>query len=243
MASTSETGHAKNVANFQDLIEFVIGFGPTYNPAKDTLKLPQLLALKASADAALEEVITKNTHFNNKVNDRMIAFSDVRTLATRLINALQSSEASKETIANARFFIRKMQGKRASAGQTPNQPDAPVPNTISSSQQSYDQLIQHLAGLRSVLNTEPSYAPNETDLTDAAIEAKINDLQTKNTAVATAYTAVSNTRIARNQTLYADNNGLVAIAIGARNYIKSIYGANSPQYALVRNIKFRTNLD
>ena len=31
MASTSETGHAKNVANFQDLIEFVTGYGATYN--------------------------------------------------------------------------------------------------------------------------------------------------------------------------------------------------------------------
>ena len=27
MASTSEKGHAKNVANFQDLIEFVTGYG------------------------------------------------------------------------------------------------------------------------------------------------------------------------------------------------------------------------
>ncbi len=29
MASTSETGHAKNVANLQDLISFVTGYGVT----------------------------------------------------------------------------------------------------------------------------------------------------------------------------------------------------------------------
>ncbi|UCA57244.1 MULTISPECIES: hypothetical protein [Aequorivita] len=29
MASNSEVGHAKNVANFQDLIAFVEGYGPT----------------------------------------------------------------------------------------------------------------------------------------------------------------------------------------------------------------------
>jgi hypothetical protein len=39
MASTSETGHAKNVANFQDLIAFVKGYGTTYNPSKSALKL------------------------------------------------------------------------------------------------------------------------------------------------------------------------------------------------------------
>jgi hypothetical protein len=43
MASTSETGHAKNVANFQDLISFVTSYGATYNPSKNGLKLPQLI--------------------------------------------------------------------------------------------------------------------------------------------------------------------------------------------------------
>ena len=35
MPSTSETGHAKNVANFEDLISFCNGYGATYNPSKD----------------------------------------------------------------------------------------------------------------------------------------------------------------------------------------------------------------
>lgn len=71
MASTSETGHAKNVANFQDLIEFVTAYGATYNPTKNSLKLPQLIALKTAADSNLADVITKNTAFNNKVNERL----------------------------------------------------------------------------------------------------------------------------------------------------------------------------
>lgn len=39
MPSTSETGHAKNIANFQDLIAFVTEHGATYNPSKAGLKL------------------------------------------------------------------------------------------------------------------------------------------------------------------------------------------------------------
>ena len=70
MASTSETGHAKNVTNFQDLIEFVTGYGATYNPSKNSLKLPQLISLKASAEGNLADVISKNTNYNNKVNER-----------------------------------------------------------------------------------------------------------------------------------------------------------------------------
>ena len=112
MASTSEKGHAKNVANFQDLIEFVTGYGATYNPSKNSLKLPQLIALKASADANLVDVIAKNTNYNNKVNERIVAFSGLKSFSTRLVNALQTTDATAETIGNAKTFNRKMQGKK-----------------------------------------------------------------------------------------------------------------------------------
>ena len=238
MASTSETGHAKNVANFQDLIEFVTGYGATYNPSKNSLKLPQLVALKATAETKLTDVISKNTAYNNKVNERMVAFSNLKSLSTRLVNALQTTDATTQTINDAKTFNRKMQGKKASASQTPTDPNAPAPKTISTSQQSYDQLIQHLAGLKSVLEEESSYTPNETDLQVATIDAKIADLTAKNTAVSTAYTNISNSRISRNETLYTSDNGIFETASEVKKYIKSVFGASSPQYNQVSGIKF-----
>ena len=239
MPSTSEVGHAKNVANFQDLIEFVTGYGATYNPSKNSLKLPQLIALKASADATLADVITKNTNYNNKVNERITAFSGLKSLSTRLVNALQTTDATTETIGNAKTFNRKMQGKKASSSQTPTDPNTPAPTTISTSQQSYDQLIQHLAGLTSVLEAETSYTPNETDLQVATLQTKIADLTTKNTAVATAYASISNSRIERNETLYSSSTGLVETANEVKKYIKSVFGASSPQFAQVKGIQFK----
>ena len=238
MASTSEVGHAKNVANFQDLIEFVIGYGATYNPSKNSLKLPQLIALKDNAQAKLNDVITKNTIYNNKVNERMVAFSNLKSFSTRLVNALQTTDATNETINNAKTFNRKMQGKKASTTQASTDPNAPAPATISTSQQSYDQLIQHLAGLKSVLETEPSYTPNEVELQIATIDSKIADLSAKNTAVATAYTNISNSRISRNETLYTSENGIYETASEVKKYIKSVFGASSPQYNQVSGIKF-----
>ena len=238
MASTSEVGHAKNVANFQDLIEFVIGYGATYNPSKNSLKLPQLIALKDNAQSKLNDVITKNTIYNNKVNERMVAFGNLKSFSTRLVNALQTTDATNETINNAKTFNRKMQGKKASTTQTPTDPNAPAPATISTSQQSYDQLIQHLAGLKSVLETEPSYTPNEVELQIATIDSKIADLSVKNTAVATAYTNISNSRISRNETLYTSENGIYETASEVKKYIKSVFGASSPQYNQVSGIKF-----
>ena len=239
MASTSETGHAKNVANFQDLIAFVTGYGATYNPSKNALKLPQLNALLTTSQTKLADVITKNTAYNNSVNDRMLAFDGLKALSTRLVNALETTDAPKEKVSDAKGFNRKLQGKRASTPATPTDPNTPAPATISASQQSYDQQIQHFAGLISVLESETGYTPNETELQIATLTAKQADLVAKNNAVSIAYTGISNSRINRNKTLYDDTAGLVSVAIEVKKYIKSVFGASSPEFAQVKGIEFK----
>lgn len=239
MASTYETGHAKNIANFQHLIAFVSAYGATYNPSKEALKIPQLNTIATTAETKLAEVITKNTAYNNAVNDRMITFSGLKALSTRLVNALETTNAPKEKISDAKGFNRKMQGKRASAIQTPTDPNAPVPKTISSAQLSYDQLIQHFAALVAVLQSETSYLPNENDLNLIALATKQADLVAKNNAVTTAYINVNNSRIARDKTLYNPTTGLVDTALEVKKYVKSVFGSTSPEYAQVNGIPFR----
>ena len=239
MATFSEIGHAKNIANFQDLIAFVESYGSIYNPSKNALKLPQLNALVTMSQTHLEEVITKNTIYNNAVNERIIEFANLKGLSTRIINALETTDATKEKVNNAKTFNRKLQGKRASQTTTAADPNAPAPNTISASQQSYDQQIQHLTGLIAVLQTEASYTPNETDLTIASLSAKQANLNAKNNAVSVAYANVSNSRITRNNTLYNNETSLVQTATEVKKYIKSIFGATSQEYAQVKGIQFK----
>jgi hypothetical protein len=239
MASTSEVGHAKNAANFQDLIAFCNGYGTTYNPSKDSLKLTQLNTLLTTAQGNLTNVTAKNTEYNSAVNERVEAFSDLRPLSTRLVNALDVTDATKERIDDAKGFNRKIQGQRASKKEEPVDPNQPAPKTISSSQQSYDQLIQHFDGMISVLESEPSYTPNEDDLKITTLQAKAQDLKDKNEQVAVAYTAVSNARIERNKTLYKDDSGLVDTAGEVKKYVKSVYGATSPEFGQIKGIKFK----
>ena len=54
MASTEETGHAKNAATFEDLISFCTGYGAKYNPSKAALKLPVLNTQFTNAGATLQ---------------------------------------------------------------------------------------------------------------------------------------------------------------------------------------------
>jgi len=53
---TTETGHAKNVSNFEELTNFVTAYGTTYNPSKTSIKLPALQTLATNAKKAISEL-------------------------------------------------------------------------------------------------------------------------------------------------------------------------------------------
>ena len=231
MPSTSETGHAKNVANFEDFISFVTAYGATYNPSKASIKLANLNAIFTQAKADITNVMNKTVVFNNTSNVRATLFEPLQKLSTRLVQALSSTDATSELIKDAKSVNRKLQGKRAKATETPTDPNAPAPNTISASQQSYDQLIEQL-------KSEPTYTPNETDLKITTLTAQLTALKTANTNVTNAYTAISNARIARDKTLYKEKTGMYDVTLDVKNYVKSLYGISSPEFKQLRKIKF-----
>lgn len=239
MSSTIETGHAKNVANFHDLIAFCIGYGGAYNPSRPDLRVGDLQTLETNGLSTLADVIVKKTAYNNTVNVRMDAFRGIKALCTRLINALQATSATNELVKDAKTYNKKLQGVRAGKIETPTDPNAPVPVHISTSQQSYDQLIQHLSGLIEVLQSEPSYNPNEPELQIPQLIAYRNDLVNRTNDVSTSHTDVSNSRINRDAILYRDPTGLIYIAQDVKMYIKSVFGASSDQYRQVKGIPFR----
>lgn len=243
MASNSETGNAKNVANFEDLISFCTGYGAAYNPVKASIKLAALGTLRTTAQGTLVTVTSTSTGFINATNARVIAFDPLKPLSTRIVNALSATDATPEMIEDAKTINRKIQGSRKGGSNTPTPPPAegetpPEDNQISVSQQSYDNLIENFEKLVDLVKSEPTYTPNEVELKIVTLTALALDLRAKNTAVITATTDLSNARIARNKTLYQDKTGLVDIAGEVKKYVKSVFGATSPEYKQISKIKF-----
>lgn len=238
MSTYNETGHAINVANLKRLIAFVNGYGAVYMPTKVSLTLAKLEILNTAAVASLGSVVVNNTAFNEVVNERMAAFKKLSSLSTRLVNALEVTDASAETIKNAKFFKRKLIGQRASGVQ-----QVPVgtlaPNTISASQQSYTQRVQHLTGLVEILTQEPSYAPNEVELSLVELESYMVVLNNMNSKVAEKYADVNNSRLERNRVLYDNDDALVKTALEVKKYIKSLFGAKSSEFGQVSGIYFK----
>jgi hypothetical protein len=238
MASTTETGHAKNVATFEDLISYCTGYGATYNPSKAALKIPALTTQFTGANAALQAVKVAKTAFDNTTNAREIAFKPMKTLSTKIVSALAATEASKQTLDDVKSINLKIQGRRAKAVKKSDAEGAEPVNTASTSQQSYDKMIDHFTQLIATLTAEPKYLPNENELKLTALNTMLTDLKAKNTAVINATTAVSNARINRDRAIYAEEAGMIDTAQDVKMYVKSVFGASSPQYKQVSKLRF-----
>jgi len=242
MASTTETGHAKNAATFEDLISFCTGYGATYNPSKAALKLPALATQLTGANAALQAVKVAKTAYDNATNARELAFKPLKPLATKVVNGLAATEAAAQTVDDVKTTNNKIQGKRAKAVEKPDAKalaaGAEPVKTASTSQQSFDKLIDHFAQLIATLTAEPKYLPNENELKVATLNTLLTDLRAKNTAVISATTALSNARIARDKALYGETTGILDVAQDVKQYVKSLFGASSPQYKQVSGLKF-----
>jgi len=236
MASTSETGHAINVANFEDIISFCTGYGTAYNPVQNAIKLPELNKLLTNANAALKTVNDELAKFIVATNERQLVFEPLNKLTTRLIAALDASGPTDKIVADARTIGRKITGARKTKKiLLPNPGD---PKNISASQQSYDARLENFRKIKELLEEEPLYNPNETDLKITTLTTQITDLETKNTAVVNTTTDLSNARIARDHILYDKNTGLYDIQYEVKKYVKSVFGASGPEYAQIKGIKF-----
>ena len=243
MASTSELGNNRNAINFDTLIINCTSFGTAYNPSKASLKITALQAQSTLAKNSITAINSLTPAYKNAVSARVSAFKTFDKLITRVNNALKASDTSQQVDESAQTIIRKLQGRRATPKKTEEQKkvasEAGVEIVeISTSQMSYDSRLDNLDKLIKLLASVPQYAPNEADLKVTALTALYNDLKAKNLAVINTEVPINNARIARNDIMYKENVGLVDIALDIKTYIKSVYGATSPQFKQISGLKF-----
>lgn len=239
--STSETGHAKNVANFEKLIAYINGFGAIYNPVNNALKVENLQTLYNQSDADVKQVNHLVPPWSVAVGERKMEFDPLNKYVTRLTNAAKAIGIADEVVANIMTVKRKLEGRGSSESGTSAIPDSEsIENKkISTSQQSYDSKLNNFNKMLEILSNLPEYVPNEAELQIDVANTYYERLHTKNRGVLNTAVPLVNARIARDKTLYTDNTGLCDIAMDAKNYIKSLFGADSPEFKAVNKISFK----
>jgi len=256
--SKFETGHAKNVANFEDLIARCISYGAEYNPSRPELQLSSLQQLHQEAQLILSQLTEREIAAQNVTNNRSAVFKTLSPLVTKIINALVASGATAKTIEDARAIQRKINGTRAgkktknddasangvqpegTASEQPDSATAAAPRQISTSRQSYDLKVEHFARLVMLLQSTINYAPNEMELQLTTLQSFLQNLRFINSSVTTTETELETIRIQRTSVFYDLTNGLCARAQQVKSYVKSLFGNSSPKYKQISNINFRS---
>ncbi len=203
----------------------------------ESLTVESLQTLYTTASAKLTEVEDKRVANKNAIAARQATFENLKPTCTRIINFLQILGLEEGVLKQAKSINRRIQGGQKKPV-TPPDPSGETVNNISTSRQSYTQICENFGILLQLLATIPTYTPNENDL-------KLTSLTTYHTSVMSSTQAVDQTEaelnaklIERDNILYADGTGLYTIAQNVKKYVKSLYGATSPEYANVSGIEF-----
>ncbi len=255
--SRSETGHVKNLMNFEDLLVRFNALGPRYTPSRPELQLGHLQQVQQEAQMVFDRLTMALTLNDTATNTRFDLFELLRPLATRIVNNLIASGVSAKTLEDARGFQRKIQGTRLSKKET-DAPPAPMETsaaetaangtengetaadkTRSGSRLSYDLKIDHLAKLVSLTQNEPMYQPHEPDLQIGALQNFLQQLRTANTNKTYAEAELEAARSERQRVFYHPETGMVPLAMQAKAYVKAALGTTSEDCKYIQRIKFR----
>ena len=244
MSKTSETGHAKNVASFEELINHALSYKEAYNPSRDAIKVEALQTLLSNAKNCMTDVNNALSPYKMAAAERETTFKPLNPLVTRLINSLKATETTSQMDETAKSLARKITGKRATSiketvptvAGTSTEADT---KHIYSAQTSYDNQLDNFDKLVIHLQNIPQFTPNEPELQPQTLKAYQEEMNTKNNQAKLTDIALSNARIARNKVLYAPLTGLNDIASDVKTYIKSVFGATSPEYKQVSKIEFK----
>lgn len=244
MSKAIETGHAKNVANFETMLTFISGYGAAYNPSYEAIQLINLESKAIESKGAMENVNRLFANYTISTGQRELAFEPLSKLSTRIFNAIKASGVSKQEISNVETNHRKLQGRRASAKLTEAELESLAAageqvHQVSASQLGFDNRLNTLDKQIKLLSSIPNYAPNEAELQLNSLINLLTNLQEKNRITIAHSVALSNGRMDRNTIMYHPETGMVALAINAKNYVKSIFGLSKP-YKQIAGINFKS---
>ena len=239
MASTSEKGHAKNIANANLLNTYIVQLGVIYNPSNPKLLLTNLQTIYTTSFSQQEAVNNAVAPYSIAVDNREMLFAPVSKRVTKLRKVYKSTDGvTQAQLEDFMTIARKLKGIR----KTNNEPTTNTneeQNHHSTSQMSYDQRTNNYDLLISLFQNTPNYAPNETEYQVTTLQAEKTQMLLATQGVADTFIPLNNARSIRNNTMYNSQDNLVDTFNKAKDYLFTILDSSSVQYKAIAKIKFK----
>ena len=235
MASSNETGHNKNVANFSSAIQILEEMGDLYNPSNENLKLTALDPITTDLSGVITILNQKIPVYKNAVADREIEIAPLGKITTQALNFAKSTAITVTDKENLQSQAKKIRGD---VKPKVVNPDTAEGDAISTSQMSYDSRIANLDTYTSQLASHPEYIPNETAIQIVSLRAYHQRLKTLSTTVNSAGNALITARKKRNEILYSNPKNVIQVIKDIKSYVKSLGFEGEPYYKALVKLKF-----
>lgn len=236
MASSSEVGHNKNVANLASGIQILQEMGTLYNPTNSNIFLSNLNPIKTTLNSTITILNEKKPIYKNAVVNREILISQLSKRITKSLNFFKSLNVSTTDKENVASQVKKIRGDKASKKINP---DTSESESISTSQMSYDSRIANLDTFINQISSHLEYAPNETDIQIPSLQSYHRDLTSSSNLVNSAGNALITARIGRNDILYFNDDNVIKLMQEVKSYLKSLGDEGLPYYKAFVKLKFK----
>jgi hypothetical protein len=236
MASVSETGHNKNVANFASAIQVLVEMGSLYNPTNPNLLLANLNPVKTNLGGTITFLNNKKPIYKNAVAEREILIAQLPSRLTMSLNYAKSTNISQTDKENLSSQVKKMRGDKKAKVVNPETAEG---DSISTSQMSYDSRIANFDTYISQLSSLAEYNPNETVIQIADFQDYHQKLTNSSTLVNSAGNELITGRKNRNNILYNDQINVIQLMRDIKAYLKSLGSAAEPYYKAIVKLQFK----
>lgn len=238
--------HVHNVQSFEKLLGICTGYGGSYNPGQQNLRVENLSDLLARARERLLQVSIAKTSYEHAQNSREAAFAEIRKLVPRILAELKASDdVLPETVNDATLMVRKMKGysswtKPAKTVAATDGSGITNPDRVRrrSSGSDFANITANFEKLLQTLATVPMYQPTHEELQLDTLQGTLATLQTLNTAVVTATSEWGRARRERNTVLYQGRSSLCSTAMVVKQKVKATFGSASEAYQVASKIRF-----
>ena len=238
-----ESGHAKILESLGKLIAFSETVDQVKLDPPPELTIAALQTRRTTATNLQTAIGNSRADWRTVALDRALDIEKFAPLASQAVGALSGRGASKEKVDDAMFYVRKIQGRRATAkpADDPNTPNLDESEKgVSASQQSSAALISTMYELIDFLEAQNEYAAVKiVGLTGSEMRSFVDSVQAKHNLSITAAATLSSDRRTRNKFFYTDAGNIVDLGKQFKDLVKGAFGAGSLEYKTVNSIKFK----
>ncbi|RZK41144.1 MAG: hypothetical protein EOO90_12090 [Pedobacter sp.] len=213
--------HAVNLANFDVLIVKIIMLGRYYSPLKEDIQLEALKSVSQNAKVAIANAEELYAQYIHEINVREVAFSELNVLYQAIFKLLSAITKMNETEVYMLLGTQK------------------VVHSQFANQERYDFLLDNFCKIIKMLKVNPRYLPQDRQLEIVELEGYYASLYLKNNKVRQIYALFCNALMVRDEVMYRDNYGLVALTAQVKIYIKYHFGWNSEEYKQISRLVIR----